>query len=462
MAAGRARRQRADREVGPVAGDPSCRSSRRVVDAEAPRSCSATAARCGRTPRRACAARAPAARSADRSASTTSTRPPFQLTCVRSSAVSTSTVSIRRKSQFLLVVGCARNSGPTNTSASPTFRLFATPFSHVSVAPRPGACALGQPRADRVPFGPRRDLLDRLERLRLLVGARHALHLQARGERQRGRNAGDERARLGRQARRRRLRRFEREREPASPPRRRGAADSRSAWPSPAATRARSRCAGTTRWRCAPGRTSARRRRTPPRRSAPIVKSSRVARAQLGRAAGHFRRRQPGEHALLELRVLADAVGDGARGPCGCRCRCGVLASMPSQQPQVSVPGAMTGLAHFPPPASSASRPRSRKFGIVGELRDLQPADRNHAVLERRRIGRGHALELLRPHRFDAFDRLRGGDDAAQVHRLAEREVVGMEHRRGGRRAARRCRARRAPRAALRCGSSRAARRCAA
>ena len=44
-------------------------------------------------------------------------------------------------------------------------------------------------------------------------------------------------------------------------------------------------------------------------------------------------------------------------------------------------------------------------------------------------IGRGHALELQRRHRLDAFHRLRGGDDAAQVDRLAEREVVGMEHR---------------------------------
>ena len=66
-------------------------------------------------------------------------RPPFQRTCVRSAAGSISTVSIRRKSQFVLVAGCAMKSGSTNTSASPTLRLLATPFTHVSVAPRPGA-----------------------------------------------------------------------------------------------------------------------------------------------------------------------------------------------------------------------------------------------------------------------------------------------------------------------------------
>jgi hypothetical protein len=87
---------------------------------------------------------------------------------------------------------------------------------------------------------------------------------------------------------------------------------------------------------------------------------------------------------------------------------CGVLASMPSQQPQVSLPGTVR---------------------VIGELGDLQPADRDHAVREQCRIGRGLALELAHRHRIDAFHRLRGGDDAAEVDRLAEREVVGMEHR---------------------------------
>src|SRR6185436_778685 len=64
---------------------------------------------------------------------------------------------------------------------------------------------------------------------------------------------------------------------------------------------------------------------------------------------------------------------------------------------------------------------------IVGELGDLEIADRDDAEVQRCAAGAYQALESQGPHCLDALDGLGGGDDPAEIDRLAEREIVGME-----------------------------------
>ena len=110
---------------------------------------------------------------------------------------------------------------------------------------------------------------------------------------------------------------------------------------------------------------------------------------------------------------------------------------MPSQQPHVSVSGGGGGTCGFRSgvgalicrlPRSALSRPRSRKFGLLASCAISSSADRR----SRRRPARSDSVltrrwNFSRPHRLHALDRLGGGDDAAQIHRVAEGEVVGME-----------------------------------
>ena len=217
---------------------------------------------------------------------------------------------------------------------------------------------LGRARAQLVPLGARVERLDRLERLRPLARPGHALDLRARI----GTSAvcgAPHRALDG-------------EREVASRRRRRGSARSRSRAPARAPSGARSRCAGTPRWRSAPGRRSARRRRSPRRRAA--RSRSRRARAcvERGAAAARSAVESAGEHARAGTSRACRRGRRAPAGPGGSSIGSGVCAlDRPQQQPQV--------VGHRPAPRIVSSARRAR--GSSGRCRAARsPAGRSRAT----------------------------------------------------------------------------------
>ena len=68
-----------------------------------------------------------------------------------------------------------------------------------------------------------------------------------------------------------------------------------------------------------------------------------------------------------------------------------------------------------------------RKTGIVIQLRDLQRAEPQNAVLEFVAVALAEALQLGNLHAFDAGHGLGGGHDPAQLNALSEGQFVGME-----------------------------------
>src|SRR4051794_29178053 len=101
---------------------------------------------------------------------------------------------------------------------------------------------------------------------------------------------------------------------------------------------------------------------------------------------------------------------------------------MSSQQPHASVPGGGGGTCGFRSGVGAViatshaelEQAALAEIGVVGELGDLEVADRDHAVVQRGRIRIDQTLELLGPYRVDAIDRLGGRDDLAEINRVAE------------------------------------------
>ena len=185
---------------------------------------------------------------------------------VRSASASATTAVSLRTSHRSEPASPSRRSSPTMTIASPTFRFVVTPCSQQPRSPLRGARKRLWRGTQGVPRHPRAQVLDGLEGLGGLAGAGDALHPAARGDVHRvggHRGAGSwpltalPTCPEGCRARRR-----DRCRRP-----RRAGGDSRSAGPARPSSAARRRCRGRPRWRCAPGRSSARRRRRTRRRS---------------------------------------------------------------------------------------------------------------------------------------------------------------------------------------------------
>ena len=149
----------------------------------------------------------------------------------------------------------------------------------------------------------------------------------------------------------------------------------------------------------------------------------------------------------------------------GCRCACGVSTSTPSQQPQQSVPAQRRNMGLRSGTGAvicrlllRASVGRARgKFGLLASCGDFQPR-RCGITPSRAMPGSGAIRRWNWSTRTDSTPSTAcaAAISAAEIDRLAEREIVGMEQAAGGRRAARRSTARLFDRAQhVGCGNSR-------
>ena len=177
-------------------------------------------------------------------------------------------------------------------------------------------------------------------------------------------------------------------------------ARSRSRAPARAPSAARSRCAGSLRWRCAPGRRSARRRRRPQASSSATVGIVAAARRAAARAAAAIglarvgaRQRQALQHARVEARLRVDAVAQRRQARIVAHRRGLGQALRSSRRCRASE---RRSIAHAPPPRRTRSRPFSGAFGSLSSRAISSRADRDAAA---RDLAGGVAAEALEAHR---------------------------------------------------------------